>query len=728
MFSALAVSSLSVFLPQTGDTLQVQHRLPTLGETLSEVRFVDPQCGIVQRSVRDARGRVVDLDALLFAERAQRLQSQGKLSPELAARAAAVDPEAYLDVVFWLREGEHPDFLESLHSLVEAGVPMAEARQSVLGLARESFEPANRAFAQRLSDAGIEVGLIGDYWPDVFARLRVSDLAAWAAREEVDAVYYAFSEGGPEQNNAQGTMRTGNVHDAGINGGTGPTKVLVNDCGEVTAVHPWLPPVVKMTTNAVQTHPCGVAGNICMNGGGYLSSAFGLPQLYSADGCGSDAPAQAAWSWGLGNGIDVGNCSWWNGNKGSIVFLDRFFDYTIRNYSVMLFKSNGNQGGTSDPSSTSPGNGFNMISVGCYNDANDVDWVNDAMASYSSWKNPVEGHEKPEISTPGDVCTSTNATNGTQSFNGTSSASPLACGVGVLLCNAQHSLLASMPTLKAAIMVGAWHNVEGAAVLSDKDGAGSVHTTASHALLRDGQYESGMFTAASFPANVYDKVIGLAAGDETRVIALWFSDPDSAGTTDVLKMDLDMTVLDPSGAVVASSISVFNPFELVQFTPAVSGNFTVRLTRQRFLGTSEPYAIAWSTRQDAAVADVSFIGTPTLGANLTTNFRSRYDKNVPYVGVASLYTTPWTLPLSGGWVLPLGPDRLALYSRAGALPSFFTNFSGTLDANGRASGIFKIPSHPVWLGITFYVSMYTHAVGSPGLVRDTAPAASFTVQ
>jgi hypothetical protein len=149
-----------------------------------------------------------------------------------------------------------------------------------------------------------------------------------------------------------------------------------------------------------------------------------------------------------------------------------------------------------------------------------------------------------------------------------------------------------------------------------------------------------LFTAASFPANVYDRVIHLAKGDETRVIALWFSDPDSAYSTDVLKMDLDMTVLDPAGQVVASSISLFNPFELVQFIPALSGDFTVRLTRQRFLGSSEPYAIAWSTRQDAAVADVSFSGTPSSGAHLQTNFQSRYDKNVPYVGVASLYTNP----------------------------------------------------------------------------------------
>jgi hypothetical protein len=84
--------------------------------------------------------------------------------------------------------------------------------------------------------------------------------------------------------------------------------------------------------------------------------------------------------------------------------------------------------------------------------------------------------------------------------------------------------------------------------------------------------------------------------------------------------------------------------------------------------------------------------------------------------------------LSGGFVLPLGPDRLALYSRASNIPALLTGYSGTLNASGRATGTFKIPSHPAYLGTTFYVSMFTHALGQPNVVRDTSPAAAFTVQ
>jgi hypothetical protein len=705
---------------------RVEHQLPHLGLTVIEERRVDPLTGRVVREARDASGGAVDFDALRAREQTLEIAENGKLSRDLVAHVAALPPDAPVSVVFWLREPAHPDYVELMQSHVAAGIDPQTARQLVLDTARDACAPGNASFAARLRAAGFDVTAIGEFWPDVFTTLPASALRSWASDEAVDLCYYAFTEGGPLQQFAQGTMRTFNVHDAGITGATGPTKVLVNDCGEVNGTHPWLPPVIKGTNHSVSSHASGVAGNICINGGGYTAAAMGLPQLYSYDGCGSDLLAQQAWTWGLSQGIDVGNTSWMNGNNaGSIVFLDRYFDYTIRNFSVMLFAAIGNNGLTGTLT-VSPANGYNSVSSGAYNDHDTLDWVDDTMAVYSSWKNPIEGHEKPELVAPGDQCVSTSWPSGTQIFAGTSSASPLTCGVGVLVLNTQPALLASMTTLKAALMVGAWHNVEGSVVLSDKDGAGSVHAAASCALVRDGHYETGTFTAGSFPGNVYDKQIALDRGDETRIIALWFSNPDSAYSTDVLEMDVDLAVLDPNNIVVASSANAFNPFELVQFVPTKTGVYTVRLTKTKFLGTSEPYTIAWSTRQDAAVADVTFTGTPSLGTNLQTNFRSRYDKNVSFLGAVSLYSSPSTIPISAGRVLPLGRDRFALYSLGNNLPTFLSGYWGTLDATGQATGTFKIPNDAHYLGLTFFVSMYTYPSG--GGARDTSPAAQFLIQ
>ncbi len=700
------------------------HALPQLGLEVVETRWLDARTGDVMRSAVDQHGRpIADLNELFVRERELALAARGKLSKDLAQRVQAAAPGELLNVVFWLREPADLDLQVHMQSLVESGWIVAEARQATLDAARAAFAPGNQAFAQRLQEAGHEVTLVGDFWPDVFARVPAGEISAFALREEVDVAYYAFSEGGLEQVNAQGTMRTFELHDSGISGAIGATKVLVNDCGEVTTTHAWLPPVINMTTNSVQSHPCGVAGNICMNGPVHQAAAKGLPQLYSADGCGSDGVAQTAWSWGLQQGIDVGNCSWWNGSMGSIVFLDRFFDYTIRNFSVMMFKSNGNQGGGSNQA-TSPGNGYNMTCSGAYNDGNNVNWNGDFMASYSSFVNPVEGHEKPEIASPGDDCTSTSTSGtNTQGFGGTSSASPLSCGVGVLLTNTNPAILGSMPTLKAALMVGAWHNIEGAQPVSDRDGAGGIHALASQRVIAKNQFENGSFTNASFPGNVYTRQIQLYEGVEARVMALWFSDPDAAFASDQLKMDLDLTVQDPGGATVASSASVFNPFELVQFVPSVTGLYTVRLTKQKFLGTSEPYCIAWSTRLDAAQAQITFTGTPQIGGSLQINVRDRYDPGAGFSAVASFGTLPGVIPFNNGWGLPLQIDRYSRLTIGPASPGL----SGVLNAQGLGTGTLPLPGGAQFAGVTVYVSAHTYTAGNPQTTRGAAPANSFVL-
>ena len=161
---------------------------------------------------------------------------------------------------------------------------------------------------------------------------------------------------------------------------------------------------------------------------------------------------------------------------------------------------------------------------------------------------------KPEVASPGDDVdtTGTSAPWIYYGFGGTSSASPLTMGVATLIANRAPSIIVHPQAVKAILMVSAWHNVEGDPVLSDKDGAGGIHAGAADAVARDGQFEIGNFTSGSFP---YDKQIFCYQGDGTRVICLWQSDPDSAYATDVLKMDVDMTVLDPNNNVVATSSS-----------------------------------------------------------------------------------------------------------------------------------------------------------------------------
>ena len=43
--------------------------------------------------------------------------------------------------------------------------------------------------------------------------------------------------------------------------------------------------------------------------------------------------------------------------------------------------------------------------------------------------------------------------------------------------------------------------------------------------------------------------------------------------------DLDLTVIAPNGGVVASSASYDNAYEVVNFTPSVSGQYKIRVKR-----------------------------------------------------------------------------------------------------------------------------------------------------
>ncbi|MFH2002788.1 MAG: S8/S53 family peptidase, partial [Planctomycetota bacterium] len=408
----------------------------------------------------------------------------------------------------------------------------------------------------------------------------------------------------------------------------------------------------------------------------------------------------------------------WNLSKGFITFLDRYFDYIIRNYGVLMFKSNGNQGDSSEPYATSPGNGYNMICSGCYNDGNTVKWDDDQMASYSSWWNPAEGHEKPEVATPGDGVDTT----GTSSpwimtgFNGTSSASPLTMGVATLVANRAPALVTHPEAIKALLMVSAWHNIEGDATLSDKDGAGGVHAGAADAATRDHQYETGTFTNSSFP---YEKTIPCYQGDGTRVICLWHSDPNSSYSTDVLKMDLDMVVLDPYNEVVASSASAKNPFEIVYFVPEFSGDYKVRLTKQSFLGTTEPYCIAWSTRQDASCGEISISGSGAIGTTVGYDFYNPYAHNESFIALLSLGSLPNLIPMGDGYILPVAWDSVAYACLIGAIPGFY----GTLDSNGEASASVTIPHSAPLIGLTLYCAMVTY--DEARLVPEDTSEASF---
>ena len=84
----------------------------------------------------------------------------------------------------------------------------------------------------------------------------------------------------------------------------------------------------------------------------------------------------------------------------------------------------------------------------------------------------------------------------------------------------------------------------------------------------------------------------------------------------MLNADLDLQVLDPSNTVVAASSSFQNSSEVVDFTPSVTGTYTLRVHSFRFdSGTSTFYGLAWNP--DAAKQTGPLTGAIALALNST---------------------------------------------------------------------------------------------------------------
>ncbi len=722
-------SATLLFAQVAQSPVQSEWTFPNLDAQVVEQRWLDRDAGTIRRQawmIQDGHRSPISGEQLDQLRRQDHLlghQSRGNISPDLWQVLADSNDQDILEVVFWLKCDDSPDWRLHLQAEHQAGVELEQARRNARDAAADFFAPRIQDFAQWCQANEIEVQQTVPGWPVVYTRLTAGQVKAAAAQELVDEAYYCFPETFTELDHAQGTMRTPLIWDGGFTAAGSAVKTMVNDVGQVTSSNPYLPPIVVIYgSGSVSSHACGVAGNIAMDHSTHKGAAYGIPQLYSADGTG-DSGAPLSWNAAINAGVSYGNCSWWNGSKGSIVYLDRFFDYTLRNYSMMMFKSTGNQGNSSTPYTTTPGNGYNSTNTGSYNDGNNTNWADDAMASYSSYWDPVEGHEKPEVASPGDDVDTAGTSTWYYGFGGTSSASPLTCGVATLLASRDNSLMASPETLKAILMASAWHNVEGDDVLSEKDGAGGIHAAAGDSVVRNGNFHSTTLTAADFanPNNAYDVRFPAAAGNEVRLCGLWFSKANSSYSTDVLEMDLDLVILDPSGATVASSANVLNAFEILKFTPSTTGYYTARFVNQRFDGSSENFGVAWSSRMDTATSEVSHSGTPQIGNTVTVNFDSRYQPNKFYQGHISANTIPQTTILGNGFILPLNQDSTYLWSAS--LPGF----SGTLDANGHGSASLTIPNNAALVNQTFYLAMYTKNSSGSGTINNVSWAHAVTV-
>ncbi len=279
----------------------------------------------------------------------------------------------------------------------------------------------------------------------------------------------------------------------------------------------------------------------------------------------------------LGGFPAVQNHSWGYFPGTEYTIEDKAFDSAGRGATIIMAAGNGQNNGVV----ASPAKGFNVVTVGAYNDSNNSIW------SASSYKNPQTRNDKPEVSAPGVGITvryndgTTAVVGGTTSLSGTSLAAPLVAGMITDLISTYPYYGYSSARGKAAILASATDSIAGG---YDRVGVGGVDFLSVDNSAAD-YYWRGYFDYFKVTGTNYieaKKYFSSSVGKVKTAIS-WLVSADYAyahrTSAFPLSQDYDLTVVDPNGNVIASSTSRYNGFEVVEFDPAVSGDYKMRITK-----------------------------------------------------------------------------------------------------------------------------------------------------
>jgi hypothetical protein len=603
---------------------EAQVTLPASGITATMFKVVDHESGDSRRLAIDPRGRALDVDELLERERAAVRERFGNLQPALFDQLAGSDDDAEVPVLLFYAVDDDPTDLDKREFDT---AELDDERMEALGqrARRRVRTVAKRAAAMHAEVAGRrdtrprERDRGNASGPFVRARLPARVLRELMRDERIAFIgmddekeipdYPTIAESLP-------TTRVDNVHSSGFRGAG--IRVAVLESGGL-----WKPAAcfnigaTQVSGSAADDHmtkSIGIMGNRYADGG-----CNGAWQGYAPDATVLVANAsdyEDRYDWARDRGVNVVTMSWHSGSEetdGSLSSRDVYFDYWVTRWPYpSVFTSAGNQA----PDAFASGKGYNFSGVGNVVNDGDGDRCNDVISSDSSNKDPTSPHgdrEVPALATPG----SRHALLGS-SFGGTSCATPVAAAIAALLMSRNRSLTIWPEAIRAIMLATAnYQQADGAdysKYREGKDGTGMVN--AYYGMLTAGTREGGttpqfrahdygLMTSSSFRSGFFTKewrVQTFTTRSRIRVALAWNSRPIAIfgwPLASVLDADLDLWVYDPDGHVVASSTTWDNSWEFVEFTPAKTGAYTIKVR-----GYSVPsnfsswFGVAWTTHYD----------------------------------------------------------------------------------------------------------------------------------
>ena len=557
----------------------------------------------------DDWGQAVDYEFLKKEERKAFTQKYGKLTPKLDSYLQNVSLSGNVPVAIWL-------------NVDEKKIPKRSANQDQVVSDLQTFiADTTEDLEAELNAREITIDYVSTIAPLIYAQIPAADLAvdSWLQqRDDVQRIYDAMNVNEDYLYYQTKSARIPAVWDQGING-TGITVAIVED-SRIDFNNTCLPNNAGTRVpgdSNVDDHATGTGGMVGSSNTTYRGASYAASLRSSNGTTYSDANMAAAID-DAANYAHIQNNSWGpTCGDGTLNVHARHADWVSRNTARTVVGSAGNNGGTySCAYVAGVAAGFNVIGVGSYDNHHTGLWSDDTMSSFSSYRDPTGpgasyAHYKPEVAGPGQdsgisggiastVMVQPSSYCGLARIGaGTSYSSPIVSGLAALLMDRNYELRYWPEVIKAAIMQGAINNIEGASRFSDYDGAGGISGKKTHKTVKRGDLSFGVLNDATWArgGDIYIPLSTITSpGRKYRIVLCWASNPSSDPyTIDPLNWDVDL-YLYINGIFRASSSSIPNSFEIIEYTPT-GGDFPMNEVyisiHQYSGGGTTYYGVAW---------------------------------------------------------------------------------------------------------------------------------------
>ncbi|HMO13650.1 MAG TPA: S8 family peptidase [Pirellulaceae bacterium] len=557
------------------------------------------ELGMVHDIVLDGQGRSQTREAL-FDKEDLIYGKSGRIHPSLQDRLSfSRDNDEEIPVLIWIRvPNEVP--LPTLPSPDDAyDEKTAEKLQrDFAGVAMIRNKAYADSVLEKLIDDGADAVLAEDA-PMIATALTKDQIFDLAADKDVLEIYLdSINE--QQSNVARRVVGADIVNNRGITG-NGIRVAVIERYGRVNLNNPYLNVAQQqMTYTSLHWHAASVAGVIASRHSTHRGIAPFVQLYVGGSHAGWDSELQQSMTWARTWGARVINNSWGYDDTSRVPnAMARYLDNLVFTHRMTVVNSAGNRGAQTVPNVTNPATAYNIITVGSFDDRNTLLTADDVMSTFSSYLNPTStsgDRIKPEVVAPGTAII--NLTNASPwlhgGVNGTSFSAPAVSGIAALIMQRAPSLQQWPEVVKAIIMATALQNLEGAARLSTRDGAGGVQAHLADDVTRGvngGWGGTNYNTNAAFTTNL--RTISLVAGKRTRVVIAWNNNPNYASYASRPSADVDLQILGPNGQVVIGSYSFDNTYEIVDFVPSVTGNYTIRARKHRMDMTPGYLGYAW---------------------------------------------------------------------------------------------------------------------------------------